>query len=163
MQDLQQQHAPMRRQDRALTPAETKQVLDKGLYGVLSMVDEFQSGYGVPFSYVYLNDAVYLHSAVAGKKVDAVRHNDRVSFCVVGATEALRDTFSMNYESAIASGRVVEVTDQRERMAALIGLIDKYACDEAYKTKGREYATRAEGKTLVLKIVVEQLTGKARR
>ena len=40
-----------------------------------------------------------------GSKLDNIKYNNRVSFCVVGQTETLPEDFSMKFESAILFGK----------------------------------------------------------
>jgi len=151
----------MRRQDRKLDRTETDKILKNGDYGVLSMVGEDNCAYGIPLNYVYMRNSIYFHCASEGQKLDYIRKNNKVSFCVVGEAIPLVDQFSMKYESAIVSGNASEV-DGDEKFEVLIALVAKYSSDE-YLEKGREYAVRALDKTTVIRIDIENITGKARR
>ena len=44
-------------------------------------------GYGVPLSYVFQDNSIYLHCALEGKKLTYLRRHNKVSFCVVGEAE----------------------------------------------------------------------------
>lgn len=151
----------MRRRDRELSSAETEEILVKGTYGILSMNGDNDYGYGVPLSYVYTAGSIYLHCAPEGHKLDRIRNDNRVTFCVVGEAVPLPDIFAMKYTSAIAFGKAGEV-DGDEKMTALIGFVKKYSTDE-YLEKGRQYAETAFKKTALIKIAVEHMTGKGRK
>jgi nitroimidazol reductase NimA-like FMN-containing flavoprotein (pyridoxamine 5'-phosphate oxidase superfamily) len=151
----------MRRQDRELSSAETTELLAKGNYGVLSMVGHDDYGYGVPLNFVYTDGGIYFHCALEGQKLDSIRKNNKVSFCVVGEAIPLLDEFSMKYMSAIVFGRIREVEGD-EKMNVLIALIEKYSTPE-FLEKGKGYAEKAFGKTAVLRLDIEKITGKARR
>lgn len=151
----------MRRKDRELSRAETEEILTTGTYGILSVNGGDGYVYGVPLSYVYADGAIYLHSALEGQKLNRIRGDNRVSFCVVAEATPLPDIFSMKYASAIAFGKAGEL-DGDEKMSALIAFIRKYSTDE-YQEKGRQYAESAFHKTVVIKITVEHLTGKSRK
>jgi uncharacterized protein len=152
----------MRRQDRELTPSETDDILAKGSYGVLSMNGGNDYAYGVPLSYVYRGARIYFHCALEGKKLTRIRQDNRVAFCVVGEAIPMTDKYSMRYKSIIAFGKVREV-DGDEKMAALLALVEKYACDQEYLAKGKDHAVNAFAKTAVLRMDIERLSGKARR
>ena len=79
----------MRRQDRALIRPEIEEILVNGMFGVLSMNGKDDYAYGVPLSYVYLKNVIYVHCALEGKKLTHIRQDNRVSFCVVGEAEPL--------------------------------------------------------------------------
>lgn len=150
----------MRRQDRQLTGEETAAILEKGIYGVLSLAGDFP--YGVPLNHVYRDKHLYFHCALEGRKLELIRQDNRASFCVVTEAVPLPNTFSMRYECAMASGRISEVAEAEKR-EVLLAFIDKYACDDEYRRKGRLYADSDQNITMVLKLEIEQMSGKARR
>ena len=150
----------IRRKDRAITQEEATALLNTAEYGVLSTVSENGEPYGVPLNYCVIDTNIYFHCAVEGKKLDNIRHNQSVSFCVVGDTEILPDTFATKYESVIVSGEIEEVFDS-EKQTALEGLLHKYSPD--YFDKGLKYIEELTEKTKVFKISVNDITGKARK
>jgi nitroimidazol reductase NimA-like FMN-containing flavoprotein (pyridoxamine 5'-phosphate oxidase superfamily) len=150
----------MRRKDRQLEKAEAEQLLKKCEYGILSTVGENGYAYGIPLSYVYINDAIYFHSATEGLKLNNISNNDKVSFCVVGETEVLADKFTTNYESVIVFGQAKEVSGE-EKNVALLEIIDKYSKD--FRAQGEEYIKKANNVVKVIKIDIHHITGKARR
>lgn len=150
----------MRRKDRLLEKADALDILKKCSYGVLSMVSPNGHAYGVPLSYVYVNDSIYFHCALEGSKLENIQNNNNVSFCVVGDTLVLPDKFSTNYESVVVFGTAMEVHDD-EKNEALLAFIDKYASQ--FLEKGKEYIHNAGSKTKVIKLNIEHMTGKARR
>lgn len=150
----------IRRKDRAITQDEATALLDKAEYGVLSNVYEKGEPYGVPLNYCVIDNDIYFHCAVDGKKLDNIKHNQSVSFCAVGGTEILPDKFGTKYESVIASGEIEEVFSN-DKQIALEGLLHKYSAE--YFEKGLEYIEGLREKTKVFKISINHLTGKARR
>jgi putative hydrolase of the HAD superfamily len=150
----------LRRNDRELEDVEAIEILEKCEYGILSTVSENGYAYGVPLSYVYIDNSIYFHCATEGHKLDNIKNKDKVSFCVVGQTSLLPDKFSTKYESVILFGRAIEVFDS-EKEVALLELIIKYS--QEYIEKGKEYIKNASAKTKVIKISIEHISGKARR
>ena len=150
----------MRRADRALEADQVTAILAKGVYVILSTTGENGYAYGVPLSYVYMQDAIYFHCAPEGLKLDNIRFNNRVSFCVVGDTLPLAEKFSMRYESVTIAGRAFEV-EGIEKDQALLALIEKYS--SAYVEKGQKYIESDSPKTKVIRISIENITGKARK
>lgn len=150
----------MRRQDRKLTQTETDAILQNGTYGVLSMIGENDYAYGVPLSYVYTENQLYFHCALEGQKLTCIRKANKVSFCVVGKAVALPDKFSMEYTSAIVFGAASEVYDM-EKNTALMAFVEKYSSN--YIAAGKAYADSAHHNTVVFKIDIEHITGKARK
>ncbi len=152
----------LRRHDRELSRSETEDILVKGSYGVLSMNGADDYAYGVPLSYVYMDNCLYFHCALEGQKLSCIRHNNKVTFCVVGEANPLPNEFSMQYKSAIVFGKATEVNND-EKLAALVALVEKYANDNDYIVKGKQYALNSLHKTAVVRIDIEHMTGKARR
>jgi nitroimidazol reductase NimA-like FMN-containing flavoprotein (pyridoxamine 5'-phosphate oxidase superfamily) len=151
---------PIRRTDREISLAEAKAILVDAEYGVLSTVDSEGQPYGVPLSYVYRNDAIYFHCALSGQKLDNIDFNAKVSFCAVGKTKVLPDKFATEYESVIAFGVASEVAGS-ERLDALVWLLEKYCAE--FVEAGRQYIKQKDTITKVIKITVQQISGKARR
>jgi len=153
----------MRRHDRQMNDPQTEELLRRGNWGVLSMNGAGGHPYGVPMNYAYAGAAIYLHCAREGKKLTLIRADGRVSFCVVGQAEPLPDAFSTRYSSAMVFGRICEVDDEEEKRKALAALVEKHGAGGEYIEKGRRYADEALRETVVLRIDIEHVTGKARR
>jgi uncharacterized protein len=150
----------IRRADRAIPDSEAQQILRAGEYGILSTVSVDGQPYGVPVSYSYTGDVIYFHCALEGHKLENLSGNNKVSFCVVGKTRVLPDKFATNYESVIVFGQALEITGE-EKQAGLIELLRKYS--PGYMEKGERYIKGDGDKAKVYKIVIESMTGKARR
>jgi nitroimidazol reductase NimA-like FMN-containing flavoprotein (pyridoxamine 5'-phosphate oxidase superfamily) len=150
----------LRRKDRAIMEEEAIALLNKAEYGVLSTVTENGEPYGVPLNFCVIDHCIYFHCAVEGHKIDNIRQNTSVSFCVVGNTEILPDKFGTKYESVIVSGEVEEVFDMNKQLA-LEGLLHKYS--PGFIDKGIKYIEGLREKTRVFKITINKLTGKARK
>lgn len=149
----------MRRKDREMNQSEAIGILQNGEYGILSMCTPTNEGYGVPLNFVYYGNAVYFHCALEGSKLEYLRNNNKVSFCVVGKTKVLPSTFGTLYESVIASGIASEV-DGDEKQDALLQIIMKYSAD--FIPEGKEYINKLIDKVMVIRLTVESMTGKAR-
>lgn len=150
----------IRRKDRKLNDDEAIEILNSNSYGVLSTVGEDGYPYGVPINHIYINGSIYFHCAIKGHKLDNIKNNDKVSFCVVGKTQILPDKFTTKYESVIVFGRASEVSDDEKNMAFL-EILNRYAPD--YIEQGKEYMQKASKATKVIKISIEHISGKANR
>ncbi len=150
----------IRREDRKIGPEEAIEILKKGEYGILSTVGEDGYAYGVPLNYVYVDNSIYFHCAKEGHKLDNIKNNMRVSFCVVGETKPIPEKFTTRYESVIVFGKAMEIFNE-EKEKALLEIIYKYA--NQYIEQGKEYIKKAKDKTVIIKINIEKITGKARR
>ena len=150
----------MRRKDKKLDNAKALRILEAGQYGILSTTGSSGYAYGLPISYTYGNGCIYFHCAVDGQKLDNIKFNNKVSFCVVGNAIPLPQSFSMIYESVIAFGKALEVF-AGEKQATLEAIVAKYS--PAFTKEGLEYIKSSLGNTRIFKIEIEHMTGKAGR
>ncbi len=152
----------IRRQDRLLSEEEAKQLLQLGEYGVLSMQVEEGGAYGIPISYAWDGHSnIYLHCAPEGHKLQCIEKKEHVSFCVVGHTRVISDKFTTAYESIVLWCTAQLISDDAERMKALELLLDKYSPDD--KTAGMKYARQSLGQTAIIRLSINQWSGKTRR
>ena len=149
----------MRRVDRQMVESEAKELLGRGEYGILAMIDEEGCPYGVPLNYVYNNDAVYVHCALQGKKLSAITANPQVCFTVVGSTQVLADKFATNYESVMVFGSAL-IVGAAEKEVALQAIVQRYSAE--FLEAGHAYIEKFRAATQVVKINVELITGKRR-
>jgi hypothetical protein len=139
---------------------ETFSILENGEYGVLSTVSANNEPYGVPVNYCIIDESIYFHCALEGRKIDNISHNSKVSFCVVGRTEVLPDQFATKYESCIVQG-VASESFGEEKQLALEGLLHKYS--KNFVSEGLKYIEKLKDKARVFKIPIESISGKARK
>lgn len=138
----------MRRKDREMDREFGLKVIDKAVYGVLSMIDENNDPYCIPLSIVREGNTLYFHSARDGKKVQIFSNSPRVCITFVGETripenlskeelnEIIKDetkagivtskVFTTEFESAVVSGKVKLVERETERINALRLVCEKY-------------------------------------
>ena len=135
--------------------------------GRISSIDE--NGYPqiIPMNFVFINDAVYMHSHIRGEKLDNIRRNKKVGFEVDKSLEFLPSYFSdpadasladTLYISVVIKGNGSIVSDKEEKTTALNGLIKKYQPEGGYEPIKPEMEVLKEVE--VIKIVPELLRGK---
>ncbi len=152
----------MRRQDRQISEgSQLEAILRKGLVCRLALADGDQP-YLVPMSYGLADGALYLHSALSGRKVDILRRNNRVCFEVEADVALVRGekacNWSFNYRSVIGFGRARFVDDAGERRRGLNAIMAQYG-----GTGPQDYADPVLARTLVIRIDIESMTGKQRQ
>lgn len=150
----------MRRKDRVMAEDDTKALLETAQVGILSTVNKDNTPYGVPISFVYAPEGIYLHCATAGQKLDNIQNNNSVCFTVFDGVELLPASFATKYKSAIVFGKITVVEDNAEKRKGLIAFVNKYSPD--YYEAGLQYIDKAIERVVVLKIEVAHMTGKAR-
>ncbi len=151
---------PVRRADRETGVDAARKLLGDCSYGVLASVGADGQPYAVPVNYVLAGECIYFHSALEGHKLENIRANPAVSFCVVGQTKTLPGKFATEYESAVAFGVASEIVDG-EKKEALLKILAKYSPE--HLVAGGKYLDGKIDETVVVRIDIEHLTGKARR
>ncbi len=102
---------------------------------------------------------LYFHCAVAGRKLDIIRRNNRACFQMdrlhqlVPGDQACR--YSMNYESLIGSGRIEILADPNERIHGLQVLMRHYSGRDDWA-----YDRQALAITQVLRLQADEFCGK---
>ena len=151
----------VRRQDRLLDKMRAIELLREGEYGILSMVSE-GAGYGIPVNFVWNGKhSVYIHCAPEGRKLEALKDNNKVSLCVIGEVNLLPDKFTTEYESALFFGTAhIQLSDD-EKMKALHLLIDKLSAD--FKDIGDKYANKSFHRVEIIRIDFTEFSGKQKK
>ena len=149
----------MRRKQQALDAPECEAVLDRGATGVLAVLGDDGYPYAVPLNYVRVGGKLYFHCAKSGHKLDAIRREPKVSFCVIDCDEVVPAEYTTAYRSAIAFGRVRELEDGEYKRRAVEALARKYVPDDTPQQR----ADAIEGSwnaLCMLEMTIEHLTGK---
>ena len=150
----------LRRKDKALRKAESKKILETGLYGVLGTISKNGYAYTIPLNYAYQQDNIYFHCATAGHKLENIEHNNQVSFTVVENCEIIPEKFTACFSSVIVLGKIFLVENE-EKQTALNLLVKKYA--PQFKKEGEKYIQDYLKKVVVLRLDIEKISGKESR
>ena len=116
----------MRRKRQALSQEDIAAILHRGTSGVLALAGDEGYPYALPISYVYDGEKIYFHCAKAGHKLDAVRRNAKVSFCVIDQDEIVPEEYTTYFRSVIVFGQIRVLTEDTEKRAAIEKLAVKY-------------------------------------
>ena len=147
----------MRRIDKIMNELEINEVLKSGEYGNLGTINTDGYPYITPLNYVYYKEKIYFHCAKTGEKIENIKLDSKVSFCIVDSVKVLSETFSTNYKSVVIFGKAYEVFEE-EKISVLEELILKYSPE--FLEKGKEYIKKDSSKTKVFAIEIEHITGK---
>ena len=119
-----------------------KEFLDQEHVGRIGSIDE--NGYPqiIPMNFVFLNDAIYMHSHTKGEKLDNVIRNEKVGFEVDRELEFLPSYFEdpkdasladTLYISVVIKGKGEIIKNVQEKILALNGLMKKYQPEGGYE------------------------------
>lgn len=148
----------MRRKDREIVDREgIESVIRKASVCHLAMCDG-ESPYVVPLCFGYDDGLLYFHSAGEGRKLEALRKNDRVCFEISVDQEIMISGdpchWDMRYRSVIGFGRASFAEDLDEKQRALDVIVAHYA-------KGSfTYPEATVNGMVVIRVKIESMTGK---
>ncbi len=118
-----------------------KEFLDLEHVGRIASIDENGFPQIIPMNFVFLNDAIYMHSHTKGEKLDNIKRNEKVGFEVDRELEFLPSYFEdpkdasladTLYISVVVKGICSIVEDRNEKTLALNGLMKKYQPEGGY-------------------------------
>lgn len=148
----------MRRIKQQLTQEECEKILERGRTGVLAVLGDDGYPYTVPINYYYTDGKIYLHCAKSGHKLDAIRSNPKVSFCVVERDDILQEKFTTLFKSAVAFGKAEILADKEEMRSSVTALAEKYCSDFLDEVPAE--VERGFDILCMIKINIEHLTDK---
>ena len=149
----------MLRKKQALSLEECKEILKTETRGVLSVMGENGYPYGMPMNHFYneTDGCLYFHCGKKGHRLDALKENDKVSFCVYDKGCRRENEWAWNVKSVIVFGRMDVLSDAKLIMDICEKLSYKFTNDKEYIEK--EIARHAH-RTLLLVLTPEHICGK---
>ena len=149
----------MRRKKQKLSESETIEILESCTSGVLAVTGDNDYPYAVPLSYAYKDGKLFFHFAKEGHKIDGIKNNDKVSFCVIKTDDVIPKDFNTHYRSAIVFGRARFLTEDSEKKYALECLVEKYSPDHI--KEGQSEIEQEWNRVCAAEVKIEHMTGKA--
>ena len=135
--------------------------------GRISSIDKNGFPQIIPMNFVFLNDAVYLHSHVRGEKLENISRNNKVGFEVDKELEFLPSYFEDPNDASLADTLYISVVikgigsfviDRKEKTLALNGLIEKYQPEGQYDPIKSDMEVLDE--VTVIKVTPQTIHGK---
>lgn len=148
----------MRRKNQLLSMEDTIAVMERGTNGILAVSGDDDYPYTVPLSYVYANEKIYFHCAKVGHKIDGIKKNPKVTFCVVDQDEIIPEKYTTYFRSVVAFGqaRILDDLAEIRKAAEIIAL--KYSPD--YKEGIPAEIDSSMAALCIVEISIDHLTGK---
>jgi uncharacterized protein len=148
----------MRRKENEITdPKIIHELLSTADTVRLAMIDGNEP-YIVPLNYGYKDNALYIHCAKEGRKIDILKRNPRVCFEIEGRSELIKSDqackWTMYFQSLIGYGNVSILEDKEEKIAGLDILMAQFG------SKKNSYHPKHVDAIVILKLNIESVTGK---
>lgn len=151
----------MRRKERQMTEEQIHDVLRSSDYGILSVISEDNTPYGVPVNYGYSDGKLYIHHTVNESFLnECLCFSEKVCFTIVSRHEMDKEIFSTHYDSVIVFGKARIITEPTEKIDAMMKMMRHLAPDMASKAQDH---CKTDTRYLMIEITPSQMTGKHRR
>ncbi len=147
------------RKNKQLPMTECLRILMQEKRGILSVNGDDGYPYGMPMNHFYheADGCIYFHCGKYGHRLDALKRDDRVSFCVHDGGQTVEGDWALQVKSVIVFGRM-QVLDDPALIADIAARLSrKFTQDEGYIQ--REIRVSGPG-TLLLRLTPEHVCGK---
>lgn len=151
----------MRRAHQALSAEECREILHRQTEGVLAMDGLDGYPYALPINYVYdeENSRIIFHSAVSGHKIEALKRNPKVSFCVIDEDEIVREKYTTAYSSVIVFG-TCRILDSEEEIRKTLELLALHFWPEDEAAHRAHHIDGGMNCTAMIELFIDHLSGK---
>lgn len=147
------------RKNKKLTMEECVHVLKTEKRGVLSVIGDNDYPYGMPMNHWYNEEdgKIYFHCGNMGHRLDALKKDNKVSFCTYDEGYRNPGQWPLNVKSVIVFGRI-KIVDELDRIVDITTKLSyKFIQDDDYiKSEIANHAHR----TLLLELTPEHICGK---
>ena len=149
----------MIRKNKQLTADECIRLLKTEQRGVLSVNGDDGYPYGTPMNHWYDEEdgKIYFHCGNIGHRLDALRRDPKVSFCIHDEGYRLPDEWPLYIKSVIVFGKIRILDDPARITEITTKLSHKFTEDDEYI---REEIRANLRRTLLLELTPEHICGK---
>ena len=148
----------MRRFRQQITEEECETILREEPRGVLSMYGEDGYPYAIPINFIYDGRKIYFHCAKEGHKIDALKKDNRVSFCVYDKGYLKEGKVGLNINSVVIFGKIRFIDDRETVIRETRALLMKYLPEDLVEKDVKKYAET--GRLQILELTIDHMTGK---
>ncbi len=148
----------MRRKNKEIINPEIIQDILKTADTVRIAMIDGDEPYIVPLNYGYQNNALYIHCAKEGRKINILKTNPRVCFLIEGESELVTGPdacdWTLKYLSLIGYGTVEILENKNEKIVGLDILMSQFG------SKKNSYHSKHVDTIVILKLTIESINGK---
>ena len=141
--------------------------LNKQETGRICSIDKDGYPQIIPMNFVFVNDAIYMHSHPRGEKLENITKNPKVGFEVDQSLEFLPSYFTHPkdasqadtlYISVVIKGTGIIVNERKEKTMALNSLMKKYQPEGGYESISPDMSVVDE--VAIIKVIPTTMRGK---
>ena len=147
------------RKNKQLSSDECIHILKTEKRGILSVNGADGYPYGMPMNHWYNDEdgRIYFHCGNIGHRLDALKRDNKVSFCVHDEGYTEPGKWALNIKSVIVFGRIGIVSDMDRIVDITTKLSHKFTQDDDYIEKEIRFHAH---RTLLLELTPEHICGK---
>jgi nitroimidazol reductase NimA-like FMN-containing flavoprotein (pyridoxamine 5'-phosphate oxidase superfamily) len=146
----------MRRKNQQLSEKECVHILTSERRGVLSVHGENGYPYGMPMNFLYEEGKIYFHGAAVGHRMDSLRTDNKVSFCVYDQGCYEEGMLGPQISSVIVFGHIRFIENKAERIAIVRKIALKYEPADYVEKEIRQTEDAVQAYVLI----IDRMTGK---
>ena len=148
---------PLKRIKQQLSEDECKEILLNEPRGVLSVIGDDNYPYALPINFYYdaTENKIYFHTGKEGHKLDSIKKNNKVSFCVYDKGFHKDNHWSLNIKSVIVFGKI-SITENWSR-DMMVSFCKRFTDDIEYINSEID---KFQKNTIVMCLEIEHMTGK---
>ena len=151
------QFRPLARIKQQLPEDECFEILKDQKRGVLSVNGDNGYPYGMPLNHYYEDGYLYFHGGKYGYKIEALKKDNRASYCVYDEGYRNEGEWHLNIKSVIVFGKVEFIEDEEKVIEISKRLSHKFTDDDDYIDE--EIRKSLKG-TLMFALKIEHISGK---
>ena len=149
----------MRRHELEITEAEELEALIWRAQICRIGLSENDNPYIVPMNFGYKDNCLFFHCAADGKKLDIIRHNQKVCFEMDTDYEIVKPEerpcrWSAKYRSVIGFGTAFIIDDLYEKSTAMNNIAEHYGSSRF------DFSEEELVNVCIIKVQIESITGK---
>ncbi|MGN1318702.1 MAG: pyridoxamine 5'-phosphate oxidase family protein [Lachnospirales bacterium] len=148
----------MRRINQQISDEKCIEILKNEPRGFLAVLGDSGYPYSIPLNHYYEDGKLYFHCAKEGHKIDAIKNNNKVSYCVIDKGTEIEGKRGLDFNSVIVFGKMSILEDKnkiieyvRKIGLKFFGLEPTYIENEIEKYKD---------KVNIIVLEIENMTGK---
>ncbi len=145
------------------------QVLDNTEYGTLALCYNNQP-YSLPINFVRVENILYFHGSLKGKKIDILKENPYASFSVVKKYSIIQSYFSSKdnlacpatqfFKSVIIDSEIKFIENYNEKVMALSKVMEKLQPEGKYKIYQIKPIKKLLNTTAIFKFKIKDIRAK---
>lgn len=148
----------MRRKDREMDNNEMERMLMEAYVCRVGLCTG-NVPYIVPMNFGYRNNAIYLHSALEGRKIEILKNNPKVCFEIDEPGKLITGEkacdWTMRYKSVIGTAKAVIIENENMKREALDIIMQKFSGKDKHV-----YSDAVLKRTCILRLDIIEISGK---